>query len=229
MQYFYHITDKQALPSIMEKGLIPQIGENSKIVQESEPCIFLCDNKSIPYWKAILGKKVVLQITGLDIGTMEGYPYHDYNEFIWKETIPPERIKRIHTIKTPVEIMRSLCTDYLWNISNMTRNFAMFYMYHEEFEQEEELLRMIKTQLKVIKNLDFSVLTTDETKDILINMGNEGEYTFLDTYLDTNERLWSQLIRYPEDSTTKYRQELYDFITLTFTPLLYVNTGGWTG
>ena len=74
-KYLYHITAYKNLPSILKNGLKPAIGEHSKLVHETEPAIFLCNHRDIPYWKIILGISTVLQIDETAVTDKELYKY----------------------------------------------------------------------------------------------------------------------------------------------------------
>lgn len=54
-KYLYHITTKEHLPLIQQLGLIPMIGENSRIGGEPEPAVYLCERADLPFWKILLG------------------------------------------------------------------------------------------------------------------------------------------------------------------------------
>lgn len=62
MRYLYHLTDTNTAKRILQEGLKPLIGERSRIVEEEEARIYLSDKKSIPYWKILLEKNVLLRI-----------------------------------------------------------------------------------------------------------------------------------------------------------------------
>lgn len=64
----YHITDKPTTAKILKEGLKPMIGPNSKLVDETEPAIYLCRRKDIYYWQILLQKFVILAINKKQIG-----------------------------------------------------------------------------------------------------------------------------------------------------------------
>ena len=81
--------------------------------------------------------------------------------------------------------------------------------------------------LGVKKRMDYSVLSKDEIREELECMGERGAFTIVDWYLNTDYKLYEQLIHYPEDSLTKKRTMLYDYIATTFDGCLDISTGGW--
>ena len=79
MRYLYHLTDTNTAKRILQEGLKPLIGERSRIVEEEEARIYLSDKKSIPYWKILLEKNVLLRIDAekLNPEKLDHYPYQE--------------------------------------------------------------------------------------------------------------------------------------------------------
>ena len=89
MTTLYHVTEKKNLKSILENGLIPQIGERSKQLNES-PAIFLFDsveklNDALMNW---LGDEFEdIDLVSLKIETSNTLEYNEF-EVILRELIP---------------------------------------------------------------------------------------------------------------------------------------------
>lgn len=83
--YLYHLTNKNLLSNILKEGLVPNIGISSKMADEPEPAIFLCDNNSLPYWQILLDRDILLKIKILESGTYKVFDYELYKEYVFKE------------------------------------------------------------------------------------------------------------------------------------------------
>lgn len=106
MRTFYHVSEKKNLESIMQNGLIPQVGERSKELNE-ESSVFLFPTKedmefALGQWlgewyddkEEECGCKVILM--SLEINVPDDFPI--YNGVVEYEnysliTIPPKYIK----------------------------------------------------------------------------------------------------------------------------------------
>jgi hypothetical protein len=118
---FFHVTKKENLPSIMQKGLLPHACElrdkNNKPVHDIK-AIFFVRTLRRAKMLALYGD-IILQVNvpkGCQIyrrinpvgymkkhGQYDGYrPY----EYCITEKIPPERLKVVHEEPTPPEWMR---------------------------------------------------------------------------------------------------------------------------
>lgn len=225
MKYFYHLTDKDALPGILKNGLIPQIGPRSESAKETENFVFLCRHKDIPYWKILINKPVLLRVY-LDQEKTEEYGYDCYSEYLVKDKIPPENIKRVYPKIDTVKAMKDLCVSYIYTFSHLVTDFARYYR-GDDYVNKERL----ETQLTVLKigtqNLDYSSLTKKEIRKELKDAGENGGYTFVDRYMNTDRRLYEQLLYYPEDDFFESRKWLNRTIKNIFKGCLKVNTGGW--
>lgn len=98
----YHIAEKNDLDNIMDKGLIPMTGSNN--YKSTEDYVYLCSEKDLAPWFAVLKHKespVILEIqtatlTGIEPGRMfndRRYVQGGYGEYRTKETIPPSVIR----------------------------------------------------------------------------------------------------------------------------------------
>lgn len=225
--FLYHLTSEDNWKEIQKTGLTPTIGPNSKIHEEPEPLLFLCDRKSIPYWYLSLRLPVCIQIAYKDIGDNERWAYSLYDEYTTKNSIKPDKLQRVLLPEITDEHMRELCIEYIWNISRNCASIARYYEKH--YVPAKVIKRNLSVMFTVLKNLDYKVCTTKEIIDTLKKIGNAGDFSFTDKYKMTNQRLWSQLLHYDDnDELLAHREALYQFITNTFSPeILKTNTGGW--
>ena len=90
-----------------------------------------------------------------------------------------------------------------------------------------DISNFLNNEYAVLKNLDFSMLTSKEKYKLLKNLGKSGEFTFLDQYLNTEKKLY-QLSIYDDPHTPKIRRKIEKLITKAFDSCLDMCTGGWS-
>ena len=226
----YHITDKRNIDSIMEHGLVPKIGSRSKDI-EDEPRIYLTEKEYLEYWKILLGRKniAVFKTEFLPDDSKE-YEYTDYKEIRTKTAIPADKLELIKfrsDRKFKREAMRKLCESRIWTISWLCENCARFYTdgVKKTFTWHE-IRDFLVSEYQILKRLDYSVLTLDEKRKILKDFGEGGHFTFLDTYMGTDKKLY-QLTMYKDPYTYSIRKKLEDIIKDNFCDCLDICTGGW--
>lgn len=238
----YHVTTKENAEKILKEGLIPQIGEHSKAVYECDEYIYLCDHKSIKFWKILMNCDVVLEIDmkGIEDNIIDtvGYGYDDYYEYIVEEPIKAERIS-LFTDKITQEkaAMRKLCELYIIDISRTIANEIIRpYSRHEVYntmlkdEDIKYIKEMLSSLLYSLHNLKYSILTDknkEHIRQMLTKEGDSGEYTLFDRYFDEDKKLWQKMIEFPKDETYELRKELYDFIDKNLAFCHDLETGGF--
>lgn len=228
----YHITDKPTAAKILKEGLKPMIGLNSKLVDETEPAIYLCRRKDIHYWQILLQKFVILGINenAIKLDNNSNFKYTLYEEFIIKHEIPPHAIKRVYMSNNRTKQNYDLCIYYLRNLSRYCEVCARWYdTPNPDKDWFDEIKLDSKLLTKLLPNLDYSVISKTDIKSNLKEMGENGMYTLCDTFYNENKRLYQKLIEYPNDELTKYRQQIHNYITTNLKGCLNVNTGGWCG
>ena len=242
MRYLYHLTDTNTAKRILQEGLKPLIGERSRIVEEEEARIYLSDKKSIPYWKILLEKNVLLRIDAekLNPEKLDHYPYQEYEEWTYSEPIQPEwiHVSRANTEISP-EQYKELCLSFLDSISQVCVQFARYVSYYDDPELDwreyaenckESCMSSCKVLQHTLTKLDFSCLDNKKLQEHLKAAG-DGAYTLCDFYeFEWNDhpiRLWQLLGTHKlANSSTKW---LYAWLRHTFPRKLRVNTGGGTG
>ena len=197
-KYYYHITDKEHLPAILKFGLKPMIGENSNLVNETNPAIYLCRRKDIPYWKILLGKTVVLRIEGIEIPNENCYKYSNYSEYLYFDDISADKIKRVYFSEPSKQAMRNLCLSYISSFNQCAVAAARHYTYPDQ-GHDERLECLLNVCLAGARKLDYSVLTQGDLRKELKEWGDNCAYTFVDMYMNSGKRLYQKLVEYLKD------------------------------
>lgn len=223
----YHLTEQENVESILQNGLIPRIGRNSASV-EDRPVVCLSAREHLGFWRIILNIKHPAVLRVKDPNNMEYKDYGLYKEYRTYDAIPKYDITLadINEELYRSQDMSELCLSYLDTLSELCRRCAVYYTHHKVYT-EKQLKRMMENMLRLLERADFSVLTNNEIITHLKEHGEQGEYTFCDTYRDTDKRLY-QLSMYPEDGLLQTRIQLEQFIASTFAQCM-IDTGGWTG
>lgn len=231
-KHLYHVTDKEHLPLILKNGLIPQIGENAIICDEDAEAIYLCDCGSVLYWQILLDKPVVVRfpINAIPTHDLEKFEYAGYEEYVTHHAIPAESIQKV-SMRMPKNItyaMRKLCINYLYTISDMCIQFARYYLHVEQNDvsdtEADFLMHTCKVLLVCLSRLNYKYLPTLDEE--IRKIGDSGEPTFLDMYINKGKRFYQMLLEYPDDEFTDYRKQLHAYIVQTFQNELHINTGG---
>lgn len=192
----YHTTKQNNIQSIQERGLLPDYKNiNKRRVHDPRNCIFLCDKKSIPFWMILLNHNTVFEVQIPDTPNPNTFNYTDYMEYTYRHPIPNTQIKQIKPA-TKEELKQAnlnLCENTIISLCFLTSRFIDYYHRHGKedktkfYEYAKPSLRSIQT---AAKQIDFTQLSDEKIKTILQNFGNNGEYTFCDTYQNTQVRLW---------------------------------------
>ena len=229
MKYLYHVTTKDKCRDILVNGLIPSIGEQSEKVSENKPAIYLCDYEEVGKWKIVLGKDTVLRIKNTNENLLEIRDYPSFHEYICFNKIEPYNIE-LTNVNSTKQQMQELCCDYTLHLCCLVTKIIRYYDgYYDNDEKVEEWIRhTAKSTMEIMNRFNFDLVKNKRIISTLVNAALEGEYTFLDTYNNTEYRLYEQIIRFPKDDLYDVRKELHDFITKTYEKCLHINTGGYT-
>lgn len=227
----YHITNKKNIESITKNGLKPNIGSHSKKL-ETKPVLCLTEKEYIPYWKILLGLKstAIFKIDFVSDDFAE-INYCCYKEIRTKTSISPEHLTLVEIEPDQTKhqkAMRELCESRIYTFSWLCQSCARLYtdgiqktMTHSEIDN------FLNKEYAVLKNLDFSMLTSKEKQELLKDLGESGEFTFLDQYLNTEKKLY-QLSMYDDPHTRKIRRKIEKLIAKAFDGCLDMCTGGWS-
>lgn len=234
MRYF-HITEKNRIDKILEEGLVPMIGENSRIAIEKEPLVCLCDEGSLPMWMITLGRKNedVIEVDAEDLVLGPDYSgTPEYAEYRLREHIDPSRLRKTEGAVTQEKYdaaMRWMCIDNLYTVSHLCLMCAQYYRCDEEKDPEEteDMLALLQMQTAVLERLDYTSVSRQELKEKLREHGECGYNTYDDFWRDTKYKLHQMLTRYPEDSLTVARKRFRKAINRQLKGTLTMNTGGW--
>lgn len=228
-EYLYHLTTKEALPKILKEGLVPNIGESSKMAEESRSAVFLCDDKSLPYWRILLNKDTLLKVKVSHKDDLEFFDYDLYGEYLYKDNISPDNIEVIDMLEPTLEQYKEILKSYICSISYACYCCAEYYTYgKDKVNITIDIIRKSIISIKIVSDrLNYSYMSTEELRVELKGLGQDGYYTFLDKYYNTDKSLWQKLIDYPSDETMELRRWLYNFVKRQFSNVLDVDTGGW--
>lgn len=233
----YHLTTKENLLSIRTDGLKPMIGPNSKLCKEEEELVYLCNEKSLPYWSKMLGLDyaVSIPIDSLDKSKLKEFKYDGYSEYTYAGTISSNILKSVQIPELSVEKEKALCLGYIKTISYICREYARYYL--NPYDESAEDLEVVKdyseaiarSSLTVLKRLNFGLLDKADIRKEIRSSAENGEMTLCDLCDFENDtcRLYQKLNRYPKDDQTELRQGLYVFIRDTFKGCLNIDTGGY--
>lgn len=230
----YHVTKLENVQNILKHGLIPYIGNNSKIIDEKSKRIYLCDFDSIPYWSVICKGNVVLSID-IDESKMreydfEVYKYTLYKEFITTKSISSKYIKIINYKINNVTINyinKNLCSELLYKLSRFCSDCARYYNYnYGNYDFKEHLKIGAKLIIHMNNVVDFSRYDKEKIKKDMIEFGNDGEYTCFDTYFNTSIRLYQILPYYRDDELSEYRKLISEYYRKILDDI-NINTGGF--
>lgn len=228
----YHITKNDNIKSIMQNGLIPQINEKSKSVNETNKLVYLCPYDDIPVWKIILGYNTVLCIDLPDDTPVSPYCYSVYMEYTYDKIISPTHITIINNTAELTDCKyKDLLFAFVDAISYLSTSFARQINYPTQ-KWDISVPKTAENLLNILRRLDYSKLSDDELRAHLIENGDEGEYTLCDRYVRpecicSGKRLWQLFGLHP--AATAETKAIYDWLKMTFKDCLFVNTGGWCG
>lgn len=219
----YHVTYKDNVDDILKRGLIPQIGKNSKFAGEPAEMVYLCDRKDVGYWLFVLNADIVLEVEDVDKDDCSSYEYAFYSEFLYRWDIEPEQI-RVVDIKPTKEQIKKLCFHYLGRANIACQHIAEYYSdaYRYSLDTINDEISQV---LDKLKRLDFSDVTDEEIAAFMRFSTEETPNTMCDEYYRGGDRLWEMLVQFPKDETFENRKALHDWIKDTVSGGLYVDTG----
>ena len=234
---YYHITKADKVDRIMKEGLVPMIGENSRIAIEKEPLICLCDEDSLPMWMITLGRKNedVIEVDADDLVQGSDFSESEYAEYRLKERIAPSRLQKTEGAVTQEkydETMKQMCIDNLYTVSHLCLMCAQYYRKDRKDEirnpeEVEDMLALLQMQTAVLERLDYTAVPLQELKETLRVHGESGYNTYDDWWCGTKYKLHQMLTRYPEDALTAARKKFRRTINRQLKGTLTMNTGGW--
>ena len=162
--FLYHVTDEISAQKILKEGLVPQTGERSRLAGVDTPGIYLTSLSSLPYWKTILGRTVVLRIRMRKIKRMcRERKFADlYEEYTYDKNIPPTEIKLVRNkSKLSPSKRRKLAISYIPGIVTAHSLFMEYIKTGEEKDKNRFSLHMEMLRF-VLPKLDYSGFTSEE-------------------------------------------------------------------
>lgn len=217
---FYHLTTEDTADKIVEQNTLKAFyGSNNLLCYEDKPCVFFCDEGSVPYWSVLLRKSVAIPFNLRGQCTLNYYNYGLYSEFYLNEDV---RIRAMEPILVTVDesVYKKLREQYIHTLSTLVMrglrtDVDKQYWVHDVFGT-----------VAVIERLNFRDASREELTTALRDLADDGEYTFLDTYNNTPIRCYHQLLKIADPLTCLARASLYDAIVRNFKGVLDLNTGG---
>lgn len=245
-KYYYHVTTRDRLPAILERGLVPMIGENSTNAGEGLPAIYLSPPKSVPHWFILTRADVVLRIDprGLDL-PLKTWQYGDepdfYHELRTSKPVAPEWISvyKKPDAKHLAGAMRTLADGYVYALSHLCYSALRLERtlmnaclsdtdINMVLEDAAGVADTITSNLRIMSCIDFSTLSQKEIAKNVRDYSNEACYvTFADSYYDkrlnpdipdAGKRCWQHLANVQVDVLREPCRELNRFIKKTIPP-----------
>lgn len=221
----YHVTLQDNLPLIYKtRYLIPQIGERSKILTETEEHIFLCNTYGIGYWRALLyGEKhtVVLEVDKADLDPQ--FLEKRGSEYLYNAKIP------VYNLSISMDSINPAPYYYIKEcaIATLCRccHLCMYICdYHTQslVKLEDYGVNLIE-RLSIIKfisnNIDLNKFCKDECNQKIKAGKGKREYEFLDTYAIKNDdiiKLCEEILEYHDDPYYDQIKWLNNFMKTTY-------------
>lgn len=241
MEIYYHLTSSDKIESILKNGLIPRIGDNSSIVNERKPAIYLCKKDDLPYWKILLGDKmnIIIEITNGHVMSNSFMNYLKYKEWLKFSKITPNHLKVVNMDIDTSDALENLRKSHIRMISEFCVLCAKYYTeshrYYGDKEIHDEIEHLSKYLKSVLPRLKYEDASQSAIRDFVYTDGDSGEFTLSDLYCPSHateeqksKRLWEMLSEYPDDDLSDSIRDVQSFIRNTFTECLHVNCGGWT-
>mgnify|MGYP004644482509 CR=1 FL=1 len=248
---YFHLANADNVGKILSQGLIPQKGQNSRIFEEPEDCVYLCDLRSIPYWDILLGYKnpvaLIIRINTDNQLSSHEWKYERYKEFTTNSIIDPSCISVIDDFNSAWtncfatnyqairnDVMQTLCIDYLEDISFACLSFIHLEEIGGTASDANSVIRRFRKLLTVLNRLDWNCLPQERYEKELLALGDSGAYTFVDNFYD-GDKIYKAVnsFRYekiePEfvGALHEASQSIMNFVTETFPSCLQLNTGGY--
>lgn len=225
-EFLYHVTYKDAVEDIMELGLEPRYGANSqKIKDERGERLYLTTEDKINEWMAYLNADAVIRIDITDMSKRSGI-WGDFertftvddngekscNAWICPECLSEYKVKRDHelgnyqvliaSISALSNVCSSVCNSMLGR-SNMSADDINSILNH---------CTAVNENINPVTNPWY----INDLKTYLIELGEEGCYTFCDTLFDIGRtpgpKLYKVLPKFNDPETQEAREAFSNMI-----------------
>lgn len=239
---YYHLTTRPAKNQILTNGLLPKVGVRSRQNREMQAAVYLCDETSLPYWRAILRLPILFQVDEHALNNHHAVlDYSLYSEYRAYDPIPPEALTLVNddTFGQPTKKDRaSLYTSYLCSLSDMLVHLFYLCEHRRMGEQEpnfkqtiKELRFAISNTLTILEQFNDADQDPEQIRNLFQQWGDDGITTMFDTYNNTPERIYEHIANYPPSlfpNSKSLRRRIPVFFQTHLKPYLDINTGGWT-
>lgn len=225
MEKLYHITDSESVQSILKNGLIPAIGNNSKLNSEKEDNVYLCEYNDIWLWKLRLDKNAVLEVDIDDKDDLSYTEYYNicnclYKEYICHDKINPKNI-RLVTINQPID-MQKITKMAIISVTKIMKLILRYYNNYSNLILQNKIKHNLLIFAKTYSVVDpeWIYQNDKEVFDLLKLISLSGYNTFLDRIGDTNINLYKIIpiiaADTPDTELSKLLMELYNWINTRF-------------
>jgi len=226
--YYLAKNDKE-YEQIMKEGIIPTEKCIADISMDKEKITLLCEFNQVGKWKILEQKPIVLRISNVAKEDCKEVELVDIaKRLIYDRVISPENIERAYVFTTRKQ-MKELCVAYAIGLSIIISN--TIYHYDNNTPEHEKFVEYISKStnniVSTIDRLDYKNNWRWVAKK-LREYADEGNYTFLDTYCNSDIKLYEQITMFPRDDTYGDRWVLRKCIQTAFKNMLNLDTGGYT-
>lgn len=235
----YHVTKADKVPSIMEKGLVPMIGWNSRSAGDDEKeRIYLADYRSALSWNIIFGgENAILEVDVprdifdmMDVERREYNPYYDsiggmYAEMALRCPIPPRCIS-VHREELRytrefiygfmalfLDVATGVCIEWaqLCMRKRVKTPFSSEVSTDKLLTAEEELDEYVERLARDFGRFDMSIVTEDIAVWLIEEHHRRGNRCFTDKISGTDVRLYDALtVQWSEPRLRRHLFEKYE-------------------
>jgi hypothetical protein len=184
----YHVTKNENLSSIMKDGIVKQIGDNSKLNDETELSVYLCEEDEVDIWKILLNGDVVIKVNTdyLDEDYLEKVDYSAYSEIIYGKNIPKKAIIDFKNLVPSTNAMKILAKDLIAWFGGLCACACTVYSYGMDCYRQD-LEDNISAVNQSIKLIDIGVLSDEEIANLLKDLAEMPGNVLTDYYFDSVE------------------------------------------
>lgn len=221
----YHITLQDNLPLIYKtRYLIPQIGERSKILTETEEHIFLCNIYGIGYWRALLyGEKrtAVLEVDKADLDSQ--FLKNRMGEYLYSAKIPVYNLSISMDSINPIPYyhIKECAIATLYRCYNLCTYICGYNI--QSLVRPEVYGTDLIGQLSIIKfisnNIDLNKFCKDVCSQKIKSSRGKSEYEFLNDYGIKNDDIiksCEKILEYHDDPYYDQIKWLNNFMKTTY-------------
>lgn len=217
---YYHITKTEYLPSICKYGLQPWTGPKSTLINDKRRAVFLCSYESLSVWVPFIKGDIILEVE-LD----HELPTQEYGlqvEYVSEEAIPSLAIKRaLYPEFIYSDISIRFYSDEIAFLSNTAFRYLRAVSCGDKAMWENVLMDIVDILNVAPQYKGF--VPVELICGCLVELGNSGEYTFLDCDMLDDIPMWKHL----SNAVDVEAKSLSRYIQEQFYDVLDMDTGGY--